>query len=138
VYTAPALQKDPDGHSGRLPHSWKEMAHVNIEITGRHFEVTPPMEKHIRQHIDKLPRLDDHIQYLTVTLNVESDRQRCEVQAKVHRSDLFADAVSHDMYESIDNAFSKIERQIRQLHDKIVSKRARAAQQAAENNRRPE
>jgi putative sigma-54 modulation protein len=114
------------------------MANVNVEITGRHFELTPPMEKHVRQHIEKLPRLDDHIQYLNVTLDVESDRQRCEIVTKVHRSDLVAEAVSHDMYESIDDAFSKIERQIRQLHDKIVSKRARAAQQAAENNRRPQ
>lgn len=111
---------------------------MDVEITGRHLEVTPAMEDHIRQHVGKLPRLDGQIEYAKVTLDVESDRQRCEIVAHCHHSDLVADVHSHDMYESIDTAFSKIERQVHKLHDKLVKNRARQAQQAAENSRRPE
>ena len=114
------------------------MTEVEVTIAGRHVEVTEPMAEHIRQRIDRLPRLDDKIQYLTVTLAVDSGSQLVEIIAKCRRTDMVAEAASHDMYQSIDEAFEKMERQVARLHDKAVSNRSRAAQQASEANRRPE
>ena len=93
--------------------------------------VTPAMDRHIRQHIEKLPRIGDRIQYLTVTLEVDAGDQLVEVIAKCHRADLVAEARSHDMYQSIDGAFQKLERQLTRHHDKLVHGRAREAQKEA-------
>ena len=109
---------------------------MQIDITGRHVEVTETMEAHIRQHIDKLPRFDDRLQYVNVTLNMESGNQFCEVIVKCHKADLVAEATSHDMYQSIDEAFGKMERRVARMHDKLVSNRSRAAQQASEGDKR--
>lgn len=110
---------------------------MDVDITGRHVEVTAPMEAHIRQHIDKLPRYDDRILYVNVTLNMESGSQRCEVMVKCHRADLVAEASSRDMYQSIEEAFGKMERQITRFHDKLVRNRARAGKHASQDDRRP-
>ncbi len=91
------------------------------------------MQGHIRNHVDRLPRFDDQIQAVTVTLMRDARGDRVEVIARCHRSTLVANARSHDMYLSIDEAFGKMQRQIIRLHDKIVSKHK--AQQAARMNR---
>ena len=93
---------------------------MQVDITGRHMDVTEAMERQIRQHIDKLPKFDQKIQYLTVTLDDDGGNQLVEIIAKCHQSDLVAEAKGHDMYQTIDEAFAKIKRQIRRLHDKLV------------------
>jgi len=98
---------------------------VDVHISGRHVRITEPMERRIREHAAKLPRLDGRIQYLVVTLNVDSGDQAVELVAKCHRADLVAAARSHDMYQSIDEAFAKIERQIARCHDKLLDSHAR-------------
>ena len=93
---------------------------MEVEITGKHVEVTEPMSKHIHDHVEKLPKFDDRIQYLTVMLDVDNGDPSVEIIAKCHRSDLVAEARGHDMYEAIDEAFGKIRRQMNRLHDKRV------------------
>ncbi len=93
---------------------------MEVEITGKHVEVTEPMSRHINDHIEKLPRFDEHIQYMTVMLDVDNGSPAVEIIAKCHRTDLVAEARGHDMYQSIDEAFAKMRRQISRLHDKIV------------------
>jgi len=98
---------------------------VDITISGKHVEVTDAMQEHIDQRAARLPRYDDKIQYLTVKLVVDSGNQLVEVVAKCHRADLRAEASSHDMYQSIDEAFGKLERQIVRHHDKMVDRASR-------------
>ncbi len=100
---------------------------MQVEIAGRHMDVTEPMEIQIRQHVEKLPRFDDKIQYLTVTLDTDGGSNLVEIIAKCHRSDLVAEARGHDMYQTIDEAFAKIGRQIRRLHDKLVDHNKKAS-----------
>ncbi len=111
---------------------------MDIEITGKHVEVTEPMERHIRQRIEKLPRWAEIVQHLTVTLRKDSSNLLAEVIARCPRADLAVQATSHDMYQSIDEAFSKIEHRLTRYHDKLVSGRAREAQRAAEVDKQPE
>jgi len=111
---------------------------VQVEISGRHVEVTGPMRSHIRQQVDKLPHFDERIQYLNVTLTMQSYTHTCEIIGKCHKADLVAEAKSHDMYQSIDEAFAKMARQMVRHHDKLVNSRSRAAQRASEEERRPE
>jgi putative sigma-54 modulation protein len=111
---------------------------VDIEITGKHIEVTEPMERHIRQRIEKLPRWAEIVQYFTVTLRKDSGNLLAEIIAKCPRADLVVEATSHDMYQSIDEAFSKMEHRLTRYHDKLVSGRAREAQRASEVDKQPD
>jgi ribosomal subunit interface protein len=96
------------------------------------------MQRHIEGHLDKLSRFEEMVQRLTVTLDMDSGLQLVELIANCPRADLVAEARQHDMYQSIDEAFAKIERRLTRYHDKLVNGRAREAQQASENDRRPE
>lgn len=111
---------------------------MDVEITGRHFKVTDAMESHIRQRIDHLPKFAENVQYIEVLLDVDSGNQLVEVIAKSGHADLVAEARSHDMYKSIDEAFAKMERQLTRYHDKIVNGRSREAQRASRESRSPE
>jgi ribosomal subunit interface protein len=95
------------------------------------------MRAHVWQHVARLPRFDDGILYANVTMNMESGSQRCEIIVKCYKADLVAEATSHDMYKSIDEAFAKIARRISRHHDKLVNNRSRAAQKASEEGKRP-
>lgn len=108
---------------------------MEVEITGRHFEVTDTLEKHVRQHIDKLTRFDNRIHSLTVTLAVESATKKAELVANCHHSVLVAEAEAHDMYDAIVQAFAKMEHQITRLHDKLTTGKARARQRASKRKR---
>jgi putative sigma-54 modulation protein len=111
---------------------------VDVEITGRHVKVTDAMESHIRQRIEHLPKFADSVQYIEVMLDVDSGNQMVEVIAKCGRADLVAEAKSHDMYQSIDDAFARIERQLTRYHYKVVNGRSRGAQKASRESKRPE
>jgi putative sigma-54 modulation protein len=116
----------------------KGLGQVDVEIAGRHVKVTDAMESHIQQRIEHLPKFADSVQYLEVTLDVDSGNQLVEVLAKCGRADLVAEATSHDMYQSIDEAFARIERQLTRYHDKIVNGRSREAQKASREAKSPE
>lgn len=109
---------------------------MDIEITGKHVEVTEPMERHVRQHIGRLPKYADLIQYMTVTLRMDSGNLVSEIIAKCPWADLFAEGKDHDFYKSIDEAFSKIEHRLTRYHDKLVKNRAREAQKSSETEKR--
>jgi ribosomal subunit interface protein len=99
-------------------------------------EVTDAMEKHIRSHLKKLPRYDDQIQSITVTLDNGSAGEEVEVIAKCHNKVLVTNSRGHDLYAAIDEAFSRMERRISRLHKRLVEhhevQRAAARQKAPE------
>ncbi|MDP6439015.1 MAG: ribosome-associated translation inhibitor RaiA [Candidatus Brocadiia bacterium] len=111
---------------------------VEVTISGRHVEVTESMENRIAEHVEKLPRLDGHIQHITVTLAKDAKVENVEVIAKCHRSTLVAHAQGYDLYATIEEAFEKMERQVTRLHGKIVHEHSREAQKAAEMTKKPE
>ena len=104
---------------------------MDIQIAGRHVEVTDAMEAHVRQHVEKLPRFGDRVQYVTVTLGMDSGEPAVEIIAKCHRQDMVAVAHGHEIYPCIDEAFAKIQRQIARFHDKLVDHKGKNAQGTA-------
>ncbi len=111
---------------------------MDLTITGRHVEVTDAMERHIREHVDRLPRFDNQIHHITVTLANDSSGQQVELIARCHKSTLVAKVRGHDMYRSIEEAFSKLERRVARLHGKLLSKHSRRSRQASRFVNEPE
>ncbi len=111
---------------------------MDVTISARHMDITDAMHDHIRKWVDKLPRLDEKLHSITVTLDDNAAGDEVEIIAKCHKNVLVTTSSGHDLYASIDEAFERMERRIKKLHDKLVAERSREARQAAQRERSPE
>lgn len=99
---------------------------MNINITGRQIDITPPLRSHTENKLKKLNRFMNGITDIHVTLSVEKYRQIAEIN--IHsRGNTYLTAVeeSNDLYASIDQAIDKITSQAKKLQDKRIDKRRR-------------
>lgn len=99
---------------------------MNLNITGRQIDITPPLRTYTENKVKKLNRFLNGITDIHVTLSVEKYRQIAEVN--VHsRGNAYLTAVeeSSDLYASIAQAIEKIEAQAKKLQDKRIGKKRR-------------
>lgn len=85
---------------------------MQINISGHHVEVTPPLRQYVLNKLNRLQRHFDHITNTEVTLIVEKLVQKAEATVHVSGADLFANAESEDMYAAIDLLVDKLDRQL--------------------------
>ena len=93
---------------------------TNIQITGRHVEVTPPIQEYVKSKFERIERHFDHITNAHVILEVEKQDHKAE--ATIHaagHADLFASAKEKNMYAAIDALVDKLDRQIIKHKEKI-------------------
>ncbi|NRB37631.1 MAG: ribosome-associated translation inhibitor RaiA [Pseudomonadales bacterium] len=100
---------------------------MQINITGHHVDITPPMREYVTSKMSKLERHSDHITKAQVTLCVEKDRQKAEASIQLAGNDIFAHCESADMYASIDTLLDKLDRQVLKHKEKIVNRRQKIA-----------
>lgn len=82
-------------------------------------EVTEAMEEKVQKYAQKLPRFDDGLMSLRVTLAADKGDQSAEVIAKDKHAQFVAKSDGHCVYECIDAAFKKLETQITRHNDKV-------------------
>ena len=92
---------------------------MQINISGHHVEVTPPLRQYVLNKLDRLQRHFDQITNTEVTLIVEKLVQKAEATVRVSGADLFANAESEDMYAAIDLLVDKLDRQLIKHKEKI-------------------
>lgn len=100
---------------------------MKFEYTGRHLEVTPAIRAHVEEHFDKIDHLfgkDDS--YAHVIIEVERGLHRSEIVVKWWNQVLTATSTEEDMYVSLSQTISKIERQASKLKNKIIDKSHKA------------
>ncbi len=85
---------------------------MQINISGHHVEVSPPLREYVLNKLDRLQRHFDQITNTEVTLIVEKLVQKAEATIHVSGADLFANAESEDMYAAIDLLVDKLDRQL--------------------------
>ncbi len=100
-------------------------------------EITDAMESRIRGHIDRLPRFDEQIRDVTVTLVRDAGAYHVEVIARCHGTVLVTNGQGQEMYRPIEEALSKMERRISRFHQKLISKHSREARHASQDAREP-
>jgi len=96
---------------------------MNIIVTGRHLDITPALKKYAEEKIKKFGRYLSNISEATVTLSVEKYRHKVEVLLKVNGVLIQAEAITGEIYSSIDEVVEKLERQIKRYKEKLVSHR---------------
>ena len=106
---------------------------MDLQIEGRHFEVTAAIHTHVVEKLSKLEKYFDGIHRMHVILSIEkTKRQTCELVCTVaKRHTLFSKGESDDMYVAIDKAEKKILAEMKKykakLHPKLRGSKSKQA-----------
>lgn len=92
---------------------------MQIQLTGRHVEITDAIRKFIDEKFNKLERHFDHIISAHVIITVEKNRHLAEATILVSSSEIFAQSASENMYTAIDLLIDKLDRQIIKFKEKL-------------------
>ena len=88
---------------------------MQINISGKHLELTPPIEAYASRKVEKFPRFFDRIQQIDVVIDKAKNGYVVEIITNVEHHEPFVATSSHeDLYACIDRG---IDRSIRQLKD---------------------
>ncbi|MFG0250862.1 MAG: ribosome hibernation-promoting factor, HPF/YfiA family [Phycisphaeraceae bacterium JB051] len=99
---------------------------MQINVSGKHLEVTDPIKTHAIERAERLPRLFDRIQEINVLIDKSDNHQHEEVEVivEVEKSSPFITKKSGpDLYVLIDDVFGKIERQLRDHKEKLRNRK---------------
>lgn len=94
-------------------------AGFNIQITGRHVEVTDSMKAYAMEKISKIERFSNRIIDVNVVMDIQKIEHRVEITMKIGNIFITSQVGTPDMYASIDKAVAKIEAQLRRYKTKI-------------------
>lgn len=111
---------------------------MNIEITARHFDLTPELKEHIEDEVSGLTRFFENIISSEVILDVEKYRQTAEIKIKVYNAVLAGTGRTDDMYASIEQAIDKVKVQLKKYKGRLKEKRPEKIQETVEEVTRPD
>jgi putative sigma-54 modulation protein len=96
---------------------------MKFEYTGRHIEVTPALRSHVQEHFERINHLfEGNDGKAHVIIEVERGKHRSEVTVKWRNEVLNANTKDSDMYHSLSQTITKIEKQALKLKRKITDK----------------
>lgn len=95
---------------------------MKVHITSRHEALTEGLRTHIEDKIKRVERYLGKIKEAHVVLNFERKLHICEVTLSAKSLKLSAKASSHDMYQSIDVALQRLEKQAHKQKEKRVGR----------------
>lgn len=93
---------------------------TNFSISGRHIEVTPALEDYAKNKLSKVQKNFNKVTTIHVVLSIDSKMQKAEAEVRLagDPNSIFAEALTEDMYKSIDEIEHKLRRQVQKYHDK--------------------
>lgn len=100
---------------------------MKLILTGRHFEISPHLRKHVEERVTRLEKYNDHILDGEIVLFQEHVDQVAEGKIHVSHSVLTAKAESTDMYTSVTELVDKLLVQLTR-HDGKLKDRKRLSQ----------
>jgi len=92
---------------------------MNLNISGHHVEVTPPLREYVLSKLKRVERHFDHLISAEVILSVEKLEQKAEATIHASGANLHAEAINGDMYAAIDLMMDKLDQQTRKHKDKV-------------------
>ncbi|HSC66322.1 MAG TPA: ribosome-associated translation inhibitor RaiA [Cellvibrio sp.] len=96
---------------------------MQINISGRHVEVTDSMKEYVTSKVERLTHHHDRITSTNVILSVDKLIQKAEATIHVSGKDVFAEASHEDLYAAIDALVDKLDRQLIKHKEKMRSHR---------------
>lgn len=93
----------------------------NINITGKHVQITDAMKDYALDKISKIDRFSNRIIDVQVLMDIQKLEHRVDIVMKVEHIKIKSTGISNDMYVSIDRAVDRIKEQLlkykSRLHD---------------------
>ena len=99
---------------------------MKYHITGKNIDVTPALDRAIRDKLDRLNRYFAPSTQVRVSLETNRDRQKIEITIPVQDGVIRSEQASNDMYISLDLAAEVIERQLQKYKSKLTDHRVGA------------
>jgi putative sigma-54 modulation protein len=96
---------------------------MNINLTGRHLEITPAIRDHVTTKLTKIKRHFDHVLDINVVLSVDKLQQKAEATVHLSGKTLFAETEDGNLYVAIDNLIDSLDRQVLKHKDKGSARR---------------
>lgn len=93
---------------------------MQLNLTGRHVDVTDSLKDYVNTKFAKLERHFDHINNVHVILDIEKLSQKAEATMHVNGGELFATSSHEDMYAAIDGLVDKLDRQVIKHKEKLA------------------
>jgi len=97
---------------------------MNLQLSGRHIEVTPALRDYVLHKLDRITRHFDHVIDVNVVLSVEKSQHRIEANVHVSGKDIFLESRGTDMYAAIDDLADRLDRQIIKYKEKHADHRS--------------
>jgi ribosome hibernation promoting factor len=96
---------------------------MNLNLTGRHLEITPAIRQHVTDKIAKLKSHFDNVIDVNIVLSVDKLQQKAEGSVHLSGKDVFVECDDANMYVAIDNMIEKLDRQIIKHKEKYAARR---------------
>ena len=93
---------------------------MNLQISGRHLEVTPAIHDYVTGKIERTIRHFDNVIDVNVTLSVDKLKQKAEVTVLLSGKDFHLEAIEEDLYAAIDALVDKLDRQLQKHKQKML------------------
>ena len=94
---------------------------MQISITGQHMDVTPALQNHVSEKVEKIVRHFDHVTNTNVVLHVEKTRHMAEATINTKGATIHASSTADDMYAAIDSMVGKLDRQVIKHKEKMTN-----------------
>jgi putative sigma-54 modulation protein len=96
---------------------------MKLNITGRHFEITPAIKSYLEEKLGKLDKYGNDIISVNVILDIEKYGNIVETNLTLKRSHVNIKERDKNMYSAIDKAFARIKKILIRHEDKIKTHR---------------
>lgn len=85
---------------------------MNLNITGRHLEITPAIRAYVKNKMSRVARHFDNVIDTQVMLSIERLKHTAEITMRVRGKDIHCAASDENLYAAIDLLADKIDRQV--------------------------
>lgn len=92
---------------------------MNLNITGRHLELTPAIRAYVKNKMARVARHFDNVIDTQVMLSIERLKHTAEVTMHLRGKDIHCEATDENLYAAIDLLSDKIDRQVIKYKTKI-------------------
>ena len=96
---------------------------MNINLTGRHLEITPAIREYATGKFGKIKRHFDNVIDVNIILSVEKLKQKAEATIHISGKDVFVECEDENLYAAIDALVDKLDRQVLKHKEKNEARR---------------
>jgi putative sigma-54 modulation protein len=96
---------------------------MNLNLTGRHLEITPAIRQHVADKLAKIKSHFDNVLDVSIVLSADKLKQKAEGSVHLSGKDVFVECDDSNLYAAIDSMVDKLDRQIIKYKEKYAARR---------------